>query len=999
MHKDEDNLFIRDMYLHGEFINKRGAVVALHILTNGDYEDERIIGSEETGVFFPTEDPIMIENEVNDTFDVLLRQSAKVTLLCRNYIPELFCTSARSAVVNVYEGGRCVFAGFIEPMTYSQPYNETYDELELNCLDALSGLQYMNYKSVGALGVVYEVVRGEASTRTFGDVVMEALRSVSAGLDVLSVVSAGDEAEAESHLGVWYDGSRGADEESCNGASVFSDMGVTDILFMGSSADEVWTTETVVEEVLKYLNLHIRQEGFEFYIFAWETVREGNGEPLTWYAVDGEGNKVTERNGTIAVSLDNVADCGTSISIGEVYNQLMLTAVVEAQENVVENPLDSGSLTSPYDGMQKYMTEYAVNIDGLKKEWKRNTDAIGAPYYYDWVEGDKNISTGEGIDKSQTGVSWIDTQTNSEASYNAFASWMMDWAPNYKNAYMTDWYLRLKQHAHWKFPMGNWTPITGKTPLSAEEDLVAYAKRNGCGQDEVMTWLDGTTGRGCIAAFGSQERCMADSNNSSKPSMEDRMVISVGGTLGVESQPQYDYTLSEYKRIVNAMKASRPCAVYESVSAGGVFSPSDEAITNYIVLSGKISLNPVRPTYTYMKNVKQSINGHTKWNYDDNFNFARPMPNTSVEYTDNIFGQRTAVDGVTYKLYTQRYWHTVDPLQDPTEDSAATGLSPMTGNAQTSQSYNAVAGSLMNEYPVLSCMLIIGDKCVVETGVLGVSPSYEWRTYKTREECGSDDEYYRQCFYISFLPKGGEHALGEEHDLMNNVTLQTGIDAEGTAIPMKASDHLSGVAKFVIIGPAPISSNFAKWDIYDDFNDTSYLFLGSPLLFMRSIELKNFEIKLYSDSGHFDGGDNDKDVVYLSDTKEKFVNRKEDIEMKINSALTAAECRRLGVSSVVKSSTPLNLKTSSGVLTIYDRYTDEEAKAEHLYVDNYWREYHKPRILMDQTLEDDGRDMIWLNRYRHPAMGKEFYVQGSGRDLMEGTITLTLKEKFEETAS
>lgn len=40
------------MYLHGEFINKRGAVVALHILTNGDYEDERIIGSEETGVFF-----------------------------------------------------------------------------------------------------------------------------------------------------------------------------------------------------------------------------------------------------------------------------------------------------------------------------------------------------------------------------------------------------------------------------------------------------------------------------------------------------------------------------------------------------------------------------------------------------------------------------------------------------------------------------------------------------------------------------------------------------------------------------------------------------------------------------------------------------------------------------------------------------------------------------------------------------------------------------------
>lgn len=994
------------MYLHGEFINKRGVTVALHILTNGDYADERVIDTEEAGVYFPAESPVMIENEVNDTFDVLLRQSAKVTLLCRNYIPELFCTSARSAVVNVYEDGRCVFAGFIEPMTYSQPYNEVFDELELNCLDALSGLQYMNYKNVGALGVVYEVVRGEAGIRTFGEIVLEALRSVSAGLDVLSVVSAGGEAEAEaeSRLNVWYDGSRGVDKASCSGASVFNDVGVTDLLFMGSSADEVWTTETVVEEVLKYLNLHIRQEGFEFYVFAWETVRGGDDEPLTWYAVGDDGKKVMERDGTIPVSLDNVADCGTSISIGEVYNQLMLTAITEAQENVVENPLDSSSLTSPYDGMQKYMTEYAVNIDGLKKEWHRDTEANDAPWYYDWVEGEKNISTGEGINKSQIALTWREAQTNSEASYNAFSALVRGQLTDYKNAYATDWYLRLRQHAHWKFPMGNWAPIAGKAPLSATEDVIAYAKRNGCGQDDVMKWLDGVTGRGCIAAFGSQKRCMADSDNgSSKPSMEDRIVVSVGGAhpgLELEGQaPQLQYQLSEYKRIVNAMKESRPCAVYESVSAGGIFSPSDEAITNYIVLSGKMSLNTVRPKYTYMKDVKRNIDAHPSWNYDDKFLFAHPTPNTDEEFTTTMINwsqQRTAVDGVNYKLCTQKYWSAVDPLQEPTEDLTAVGLSPITENSQT---LFKVATSNITEFPMLSCMLIIGDKCVVETGVLGESPSYEWRTYKTREECSSDDEYYHQCFYVGFSVKAGEYRYGAEHDLMNNVTIQMGIGAEGIAIPMKASDHLSGIARFVIVGPAAVATAVGKWVIYDDFTNTGFDFIGTPLIYTRSIELKNFEIKLYSDSGHFDGGDNGKDVVYLSDTKEKFVNRKENIEMKINSALTAAECRRLGVPSVVKSSTPLNMKTSSGVLTIYDRYTDEEAKAEHLYVDNYWREYHKPRILMEQTLRDDGKDMIWLNRYRHPAMGKEFYVQGAGRDLMEGTVTLTLKEKFEETGA
>lgn len=157
-------------------------------------------------------------------------------------------------------------------------------------------------------------------------------------------------------------------------------------------------------------------------------------------------------------------------------------------------------------------------------------------------------------------------------------------------------------------------PLQEKRHCPLILDVIAYAKRNGCGQDEVMKWLDGTTGRGCIAAFGSQKRCMADSgNSSSKPSMEDRMAISVGGTLGVESQPQLDYMLSEYKRIVNAMKENRPSAVYESVSASGVFSPSDDAITNYIVLSGKITLNPVRPTYTYMKNVKPNMEAHRIW--------------------------------------------------------------------------------------------------------------------------------------------------------------------------------------------------------------------------------------------------------------------------------------------------------------------------------------------------------------------------------------------------
>lgn len=991
------------MYIHGEFLNIRGERVAVRILTNGDRSEELEIGTEESGLWFPAESPVVVENEVNDTFDVLLRRSAKITLLCRNYVPEFFCTSARSAVVNVHKDGKCVFAGFLEPQTYSQPYNEVLDELELNCLDALSGLQYMNYKAVGSLGVVYEIVRSETSQRTFGELVLEVLREVSKGLDVLEALG-GLEAGAvdAGSLHVWFDGSKGASKEGCQGTTVFDELAVNDLLFMGGSADEVWQQSEVLEEVLKFLDLHVVQDGLEFYIFSWETVKgiaigeldvlegldvlEASQDAsaqgaITWYELGGDGGtRETERK-EVTISLDNVEGMDTEISIGEVYNQLLLTADMEKVENVVENPLDSESLTNAYDGMQKYMTEYAVDIQGLKKEWKQysNTGQIrpSSPWYYEWKAEDEK-------------------STNYKDSYNAFSALVRGQRTTYKDAYATDWYIRVKRHAHWRFPMGDWTPADGKASLSADEDLTAYAVRTGEGQHKIMNWLDSTTGKGCIASFGSVKTCMADGDNSTpRPSMENRLVIGVGGSwVSAESEyPGHDKALIAYQAIVERMKKNRPCAVYEGTEAAGAFSPSDEAITNYIVLSGKITLNPVTPEYAHLPDVRQNMERHPSWSDEEKFLFVHPMPSTDVEYKGDMLGNRTAVDDVSYKLYTQQYWRAADPLAAPSEDLTVMGLHPMTGFQTSLQYGSGRVGDWMNEYPVLSCMLIIGDKCVVETGVLGVSPSYEWRTYKTREECKSDDEYYRQCFYISFCPKVGEYSLGVEHDMMNNVTLQMGIDAEGIAIPMKKQDKLVGAARFVIIGPVALSCNFLRWDIYEDFDDTSYLFLGSPLMYTRSIELKDFEVKVYSDSGHYDSGSDDKDVVYMSDTKEKFVNRKEDIEFKINSALTAAECRSLGVQNSVSMSTPVNTVTGAGVLTIYDKSRDEAAKAEQLYVDSYYTEYHKPRILLTQTVRDDANVVGLFNHYVHPALGKEFYVQGVGHDLMAGEATLTLKEK------
>ncbi len=65
-------------------------------------------------------------------------------------------------------------------------------------------------------------------------------------------------------------------------------------------------------------------------------------------------------------------------------------------------------------------------------------------------------------------------------------------------------------------------------------------------------------------------------------------------------------------------------------------------------------------------------------------------------------------------------------------------------------------------------------------------------------------------------------------------------------------------------------------------------------------------------------------------------------------------------------------------------------------MDAYYREWHKPRVVMEQKLNDDGEATSRFNHYRHAALNKEFFVQGVGRNLMQGYAQLTLKEIEDE---
>lgn len=896
------------MYIHGSFLSQQGDTITVHIVTGNDRTQTIEIGTEKADVYF-SDDPAEIENEVNDTFDVLLRNSAKIRLLCGNLITNLFSTSCRDAVVNIYKNDTCIFAGFIEPQTLSQPYNNRWDELELNCIDVLSALQYSKYKNVGALGVIYAFVKAEAAQRSFYDIAIEILQGVTEGLDILG----------SQNIKFWYDGSKAVDAQTANRYQVLRQLSISDLLFMGDDESDVWQQDEVLEELLKYLNLHIVQDGFNFYIFSWESVK-ATPDKIIWHDIVANSTKTTAQQ-AVTIALANVADCDTTISIGDVYNQLLLTAKVENIESVIESPLDDDLLVSPYINKQKYLTEYS--------------------------------SDGEG-----------------KTAYNAFYAMTHNQKTTYGAGAITDWYLQVMRNKQWTFPMKGNTDI----------DIVDYFGSEGTNQHALPDWLGQAPGA-AIMALGSVKMNTANDDNSptSKVNMTNYLVVSVNGN-GIDNDENKTYPS------VADIQKNIPYAVYTGNKAGGVFSPSDEKTTNYIVLSGKVILNPImRQTNTYTNLHNKEWHGGLPIGLKENeiYVWYQTVPS------------RNNGDG---RYYTRQYWQAETPDKEVSwHEGADSGFYPYTGEGPEEYEfkYSAVGDSTdtISKVAVLACMLVIGDKCVVETGTDGQTTDFVWQKYKERSECQSDDEYYQQCFTIGFDPKIGDKLVGTEFSIQNNIDYKMGIDAEGIAIPITKGDKISGQVRFMILGPIN-----ATWDVITRrhptfFRHTKWSSSSVPLLaHVSSILIKSFEVKVYSDNGLISNGNDDNDIIYMSDTKETFVNKKDDLEFKINSALTATECAQLGVSNTVKLSTPLNISTGDGVLEVYDRNGNVKAKPEQIYMDSYYTEYYKPRIVMEQKLRDIDNVVSLFNHYRHEALGKEFFVQGIGRNLIEGRADLTLKE-------
>lgn len=873
------------MYIHGDFRDVNNVLYSVHILSNNDKTKELIIG--EKGLLF-SGSPISIETDIDDTFQTIIRRSATINLVTSDYIGDkLFANNSRNIKVNIYKEDLCIYAGFVEPNTFSQPFANGLEEFTINTTDALTTLQYYNYGDVTLK--TYLKAKKDAKVKTFKDMLDQMLGDI---LDIDIVNGTGGV--------IYYDLSKGITKGK--ESTIFNDCSMSELYLLGDEADDVWTNEDVLEQMLQYLNLHIIQDGLDYYIFDWNSIknRRTNWQNMTLRAVTLQNPSVIEMTSEMHSSND------TNLSVADVYNQVSVKCKLEDQEDVIKSPMDSDSLSSLYNGKQKYMTEY--------------------------------ISEGEG-----------------RSANNAFFDMIHDRATTYDGCRTVDWYLQAMYNRNWNFI----------TPNGDITDLCEFGNNMYINQWKLPKYLKDNQLIPSLFRMGSVEKKpnITDNSPTSKIDMSSYLFISINGN-GDDTETNHspsDQTLQNRSGMIE----------YIGNSSGGVFSPTDDVTTNYLVFSGKLCLMPIQ---------KETDKFSTLLNYDRGSYWHKTVP------SDNNG------DG---RYYTRKWYNQTRPSDEATSYiKGALSLHPWTkdkANHELQYNYTSNGDSTdkFSKLPVLECELIIGNKRLIETNIdIYGNSTFKW------VEIGKEpiiDGDKITTFSLGINPKIGDKIIGDEFSIQNNISYTMNLETEGTAIPITKDDALSGAVVFRILGPINLTWNditkrhktwfrHTKW-----YNNTKFV-----LSHLENIIIKDFECKVYSDQAGNDS-DEDNDLIYMSNETDKFVNKKDDTEFKFITQLSSAECIQKGIKNSINLNAVINTNTRTPLESIYNATTNETAKPEEHYINQYYLAYSKPKLIMETDLHDTD-DISIQNIFHSKVLKRNFFVQSINRDLKEASVHIKLKE-------
>ena len=505
------------------------------------------------------ENPVVIETKSENWEDVFVESKATVNLVTDGLLSGLYSNEVTDTTVEIKSDGGVLFKGYVEPRAYTQAFSEETNGVTVNCVDGLTALKYYPFRGVRTRGAYMKALEA-AKMSSIKTLLLECLET---GCGTAPV---------------YYDKSKLYDGT----VTVFDALYVNESLYLGNSYDNVKSCHDVVEDLLRYLGLHILETCGGVYIFS----RESLGKDVNWDQIGGRLSftEATWQWDGGSLSNDHLGGTDGSIDIGEVFNQVALTISPTSDSTVLRSPLESSGTLPALGGKVKYLSEYAADGEGVK----------AAKAFWSLVK--KGEDTG------------FDSQT---------------WK---------DWMVRPMRNLYWK--MGN-----GSGPESAVSDWCEAAIGDGktAPRPEVLVdkLRNGTGALLVSSGTVDHKPGTGDTSKQATVSMTTELVVSVNGN-GNDSAP---YPTDD------SIKSAMPLASYANGDATAVYSPSDPDMRNYLVFAGSLILCPRMVTAFEVENVRKYADGDAFFdNYNKDYQVIIG-PGATTKMIANLTPSRNNKDG------------------------------------------------------------------------------------------------------------------------------------------------------------------------------------------------------------------------------------------------------------------------------------------------------------------------------------------------------------------
>lgn len=854
-------------------------------------------------VYFSADAVEVTTESPEDTFQPIIKHSATVNLLTKTYIGQYFWSESPLDIrVEIFRNKEIIFSGFVTQGSYSQSYSDIYDELNISCVDYLSVLEFYNYADISHN---YDTYKTSASNVSFQKIFNNLLID---GLDF--------------HLGqkssLYYDQSK---DSILLKNTIFDDIEFSELNFLGDDEDSVDTKEDVLSKILTYLNLHIIQLGKDYLIFDWDFINNVSEGIATYIDLWDRSKTFTKKLLTSPdypelIKRFHYSSSSTNLSIADVYNKIQVNCSLESTDDAIVSPFDDEVTTKIYPKKYLYQTEVLSPGKGFN----------AAYYFLDYVKNNRK-------------------ELNDDFT-------------------IIDYYIQQISNPSWTLYGGH---DVQKDYTVVHQDILKYVPYNSKGEPYKAYFIPSEFperfGVTALYSIGCIQKKQADINKDMSAvspnslQMSPYIVISVNGNGDDSENGHYP----KDQDLIDAI----PIAEYTGNISGGVYSPSDDDTTNYMVFSGKLMFVPrTWSELTFVWDmVKQldnfiTLTGFTVPYYKDEGKTFRTNKFYTVDNPVSIQDQ-SKFDGSARDFTDKRR----SPYLDLSFANSQDKVKWFQYNYTRLENGDASSIDNIKKLSVFECQLVVGDKTFVETVNSDGSSTYSWETYNPALDLTEN----QQSFTLGIDPNKGDYILGQEFELENNITFDMNLGSnKGFAIPIKKSDNLKGNIVFKILGPFQLQWNDITRRHKTMIRHTKYTDHDKYILAnCSSIVIKDFNCKLISDNSGLEVN-NEKDLIYVSTEDKKFTNSYET-DFDITSGLSSQECYEKQINNKVYMNYPVT--TTGEVVTkiVNKNYQVSEKegdpvflqdKPEKFYIDQYFREYSKPRIIFQVPV----REKLFTNK-------------------------------------